>query len=166
MQPFEGLREQAQTGQRPPGKLRATGAETVAGRRRGRPAEGEEVGRRQSRERPGPAWAGKTLGPGPLARGHLPCLLHPPRPPAQPPLSPVAQGRLGGPVSCRVRQSVAPPLVPAPLPAPPLFPGPPGAALGGITVLGAGRRDAPAPPGLPAHLGPLSLSLSRERPHG
>ena len=50
----------------------------MAGRRRGRPAEGEEVGRRQSRERPGPAWAGKTLGPGPWQEGTCAaCFTHP-----------------------------------------------------------------------------------------
>lgn len=125
--------------QRPPGRPTAPGPETVAGRRRGQLAESGEVGRRhQSRERPGPRWAGRTLGPW-AAGNRAPALPASPTPtPSAASFVPCGSGASRWPASRGVPPSVAPPLAPAPLPA---LPPPPRA----LPVLGAGRREAPAP---------------------
>lgn len=112
--------------QRPPGRPTAPVPETVAGRRRGQLAESEEVGRRhQSRERPGPRWAGRTLGPW-AAGKRAPALPASPTPtPSAASFVPCGSGASRWLVSCGVPPSVAPPLAPAPLPAPPPPRGPP-----------------------------------------
>lgn len=121
------------------GEADGPGTETVAGRRRGQLAESEEVGRRhQSRERPGPRWAGRTLGPW-AAGKRAPALPASPTPtPSAASFVPCGSGASRWPASCGVPPSVAPPLAPAPLPA---LPPPPGPSLWRFQLLPRGCGD-------------------------